>query len=262
MDRNLTELPFPVSLLSPPYERCCANVVSPAQLSRASLAPGTVLALHLRCPDSDLKLLPRWIPAVRAAHPNAAVILCLDDTSSSRMLRVARAAGSLRVRAVVPRDEPVAAILRRALTEPDDLPGDIVEWLRLRNVPVGPVLGHVIQQMFALAHEYAEVTDLLRTIGEPETSARFRFRKKGLPSPRRWLQAARALQIAMRLQAEPRTSLMEVALELGYSDHSAISQAIMRTFRLRPGKLRETLGWEWLLDRWLEAEMSTLRQVA
>lgn len=261
MNHDLTDLPFPASLLRPPYDRFEA-VPNPVSLGTTPLHSGTIVALQVGHDRADLTLLPRWVPLVRLCVPTAPVILRLPGGSGQEMPHLARRAGSLRVRAVLTPEEPIAGTLRRILTDPDELPSSVVEWLTLRGIPSSPMLGHLIHQIFSHSGRHAEVADLLRTIGEPETSARFRFRKKGLPSPRRWLQAARALRIAMRIQAEPQLPLLRIALELGYGDHSALSQAVMRSFRVRPVRLRGTLGWEWLLDRWLSAERSGARIAA
>ena len=54
-----------------------------------------------------------------------------------------------------------------------------------------------------------------------------------------------------RVQAEPDTCLLRIAHEFGYADHSALSQLVYRSFRVRPGAVRGTLGWEWLMYRWI-----------
>ncbi len=260
MTGNLAELPFRLSVLHPPYEDLGA--VPMARAHPVQLAAGAVIAMHVRCPSADWTLLPEWIPAVRAAYPAAPLVLCVPQSSVLEMIHLARRAGTLRARAVLMEGEPIHETLRRAMTQPEDLASDVVEWLTLRRIRMSPVVSHLVRQIFTHAPQYGEVTDLLRAIGEPETSVRFRFRKKSLPSPRRWLQAARAMQIAMRIQAEPKTSLLEIAFALGYSDHSALSQAMVRTFGLRPNKLRNTLGWEWLLDRWLASERTEVAATA
>lgn len=261
MNRTLTDLPFPASLLHPPYAHF-EPVPYPNSLGTTLLVPGTLVALQVGHDPADLALLSRWVPMVRLCVPTAPVILRLSSGAGQEVPHLARRAGSLRVRAVLTPGEPIAGTLRRILTDPEEIPASVVEWLTLRGVSSSPVLGHLIQQIFTHGGRHAEVADLLRTIGEPETSARARFRKKGLPSPRRWLQAVRALRIAMRIQAEPQLPLLRMAFELGYGDHSALSQAVMRSFRFRPGELRGTLGWEWLLDRWLNAERANTRVAA
>jgi hypothetical protein len=60
----------------------------------------------------------------------------------------------------------------------------------------------------------------------------------------------------MRLQAQPETPLFRLALDLGYADHSAICQLLRRVFDLKPSEVRGTVGWEWMLERWLEREIA------
>ena len=70
-------------------------------------------------------------------------------------------------------------------------------------------------------------------------------------SERLTAKQAEALRAALRLQAHAGASLMVLAVECGYSDHSSLSRQCLRLFGVRPGAIRGTLGWEWLLDRWL-----------
>jgi AraC-like DNA-binding protein len=61
---------------------------------------------------------------------------------------------------------------------------------------------------------------------------------------------------ALRLQAARREPLLTVAVECGYSDHSSLSRQSLRLFGVRPGAIRDTLGWEWLMDRWMRRSKS------
>jgi AraC-like DNA-binding protein len=155
------------------------------------------------------------------------------------------------VRAVLLRGQAPALPLRRQLTRPINLPDQVVDWLASRGLRMSPALADLLRQIFASARHHHELSSLCREIGAVESSARFRCSKKRLPSPSRWLQAARGLHAIFRLQAEPERSLLHIALDLGYADHSALSHQIQRTFRVRPGAVRGVLGWEWLMDRWL-----------
>lgn len=260
MSSELLNLPFEVALLAPPYDH--AQRTTPANLARGGFPAGSLLALNVHCPRRDWELLPVWLPRLRTAFPTLPVVLTVDPQRANEMLGLARRAGRLRVRAVLVRGGPIADTLRPILTEPEELAADVTEWMTLSGMRLSPALAHLIEQVFAHAEKVEDVAELLRRVGESETSVRFRLRKKRLPSPRRWLQAARALRIALRVQARPATSLMEIAFEMGYADHSAISQLVQRTFGLRPNKLRGTLGWEWLLHRWLTLEQTAARRAA
>jgi AraC-like DNA-binding protein len=151
---------------------------------------------------------------------------------------------------VLGEDEPAYATLRPALTNPVCLARDVVDWLRLRRTALNPELEHVIHGIFEYALHAREVSETCRRIGEPESSARARFRKKGLPPPSAWHQAARSLYAALRIQASSTCSLTTIAHEQGYGNHASLSRQLLRVFGLRPSALRGTLGWEWLLMRW------------
>src|SRR5690606_20083178 len=110
------------------------------------------------------------------------------------------------------------------------------------------------------APRFTEVGQLLQSMGAAESSTRFRFRKKGLPAPSRWLQAARGLHAALRIQLEPEKSILAHACALGYADHSALCHQMKRMFGTTPAAVRGTLGWEWLLERWVRNEVLAPRQ--
>jgi AraC-like DNA-binding protein len=183
------------------------------------------------------------------------------DTSRVNVLNAAIQIAQMPVRAVFG-GEGYAHALRRQLTRPADLPGDVVDWLSLRGIRFSPAVRHLLHGIFALAPHSPTVAPLLIRIGTSESSARFRLQKKCLPPPGRWLQVARALTAALHLQARPDRALLPLALSLGYADHSALSHLLGRAFGARPSEIRERLGWEWLLDRWLRANVRGFHQNA
>ncbi len=196
--------------------------------------------------------------SVRRQAVACPVVLMIDPQAEDLLFAATRMA-RLPVRAVLFRGEPIPGTLRRQITRPPNLAEDVVEWMGLRGVRLTPVTAHLIRQIFARASDYQEIVPLLREMGNPESSARFRCRKKRLPSPGRWLHAARALNAAFRIQSDQGRSLLRIAQELGYADHSALSNQMLRVFRLRPGAVRKILGWEALLDRWIAAEAGKRR---
>ena len=60
-----------------------------------------------------------------------------------------------------------------------------------------------------------------------------------------------ALNLTDKKVAEEKSPLLTLAVECGYSDHSSLSRQSLRLFGARPGVIRRTLGWEWLMHRWL-----------
>ena len=131
------------------------------------------------------------------------------------------------------------------------VPDEIEQWLPIRLPGLAPAVGQMTGLIVRLAPGFTEVSALLATLGHAERTVRTWFRRAGVPGPGKWLAAAHAVHAALRLQAEDSTPLLTIAVECGYSDHSSLSRQSLRLFGVRPGVIRRTLGWEWLLDRWL-----------
>lgn len=252
----------PVSFfrLAPPY-RERIGLRSPVAMA-SELPFGSVLGVEVSGAAGAWSEVEGAIEVARRQAVVVPVVLMIDPEGHDLLLLASRVA-RLPARAVLFRGGEIPAALRQQMTQPASLPDDVVEWLAMRGTRLTPMTAHLIRQIFARAPDHSEVVPLLREMGNPESSARFRCRKKRLPSPGRWLHVARALRAAFRIQAEPDRPLLGLAHELGYADHSALSNQMQRIFRLRPGEIRKVLGWEWLLDRWLAAEAekggSTLR---
>lgn len=241
------DFPYPLSCALPPYER--ERLISTG-LPR-ELPPGAVLIIDVAPVPRDTARLDDALRRMRASAPSTPLVLRaaadIDD-----LLRLATEGVRLPTQGVVLRGQALASALRGQLTRPRDLPEEVTAWLTLKGVRMAPALTDLIRQIFARAPRHSEISSLCREIGAVESSARFRCSKKRLPPPSRWLQAARALHACLRLQAHPDRALLPLALELGYADHSALSHQLRRTFSVRPGEVRRTLGWEWLLDRWFD----------
>ena len=166
-------------------------------------------------------------------------------------LETAARLSPLPIRAVVPETASLAALLRASLTDPSRMPEDGVAWLRRRAVPLNPNTAELLQSLLTLAPAYPSVASLLERCHVPTTTARFRLHKKSLPPPSRWFHAARALHAALYLQAHPDAPARAAAYRLGMAGHSALVHLLRRTFRTGVREIRGTLGWEWLLHRWM-----------
>jgi methylphosphotriester-DNA--protein-cysteine methyltransferase len=235
-------------LLHPPYDRLEFHA-GWDELESRHLAPGSVAGIRV----SSASEWPRLEPAVRQLRirlPAAPVVLLFAGESAGDLFLSARAARG-GVRAILHEGDRLQEGLRTALTCRDSLADDVVEWLALRRLRLSPMVASLLREIFARAAASPDLSTLLAQVGMAESSARFRLHKRLLPTPSRWFQAARALHSVMRVQAEPNRSLLRIAHEFGYADHSALSQLVHRSFRVRPGAVRGTLGWEWLMHRWI-----------
>lgn len=239
----------PVLLLRPPYESADGPVVlaaSPAALA----APGTILAIRLDRPGTDPHAVEALALELSRRAPACPVVVLLRMPADEALHAAVRLA-PLRIRAVVPEAEPLRALLAPRLTDPTGLPASVVVWLRERGLRLNPPTAALLEQMFAAAPAHPTLAHLLDELRVPLSSARFRMRKKRLPSPSRWFQVARALHAAMLLQAHPEASTEAIAHRVGFADHSALAHLLRRSFSAHASAIRETLGWEWLLHRWL-----------
>jgi len=244
---------FPVLHLRPPYTPG-ATVVMVREVDPNKIVPGSVLALHVTSRNADWDRCSAAIEGLRRRLPSVPVVLSLGPDIRDGLFLAARASRAS-VRAVVPGDAPLGESLRRPLTSTETLGPDVVEWLALFGVRLTPTVADLVSRIFSDAPYHAEVGSLLRSIGAAESSTRFRFRKKGLPAPSRWLQAARGIHAALRIQLDPGKSILSHACALGYADHSALCHQMKRMFGTTPAAVRETLGWEWLLERWVRSHV-------
>jgi AraC-like DNA-binding protein len=235
--------------IAPPY-RDVERAPDLAALAARRLAPGTLLVLDVTRAREDWLALPAAVSTLRSRFPNAPVVLRVA-TLTPEAVRLAQRVATLRVRALFAVDEPPYEALRPLLTQPGNLGDDVVEWLALRGIAPSPLSAALLRHVVSRASDFPRVSDCLGAISESDRTARHRFRQEGLPPPSAWHQMARALHSALRIQAEPEMAILRLALDLGYGDQSGLSRQVTRAFGFTPAAVRGTLGWEWLVHRWL-----------
>ena len=252
--------PPAVFQLAPPYDRFAAvpdtdalawgapvSGEPDAGVPPPALADGAVLVVGLASPD-DWDAAAALVPRLQARFPAAPVVVRVPGASAPAEL--GRRAAALHVRAVLGEDESPADRLRWRLTDDAGLEDEVAWWLTLRDPALPPAVVGLARDIVRLAPRYHEVAPLLAELGHAERTVRTWCGRAGMPGPGKWLAAAHAVRAALRLQTG-RAPLLALAVEAGYSDHSSLSRQYVRLFGVRPGAIRRTLGWEWLLDRWL-----------
>ncbi len=237
--------------LSPPYDHYEAIPDLAAHVPPQDLPDATVLVLALEPPRHSWDEALAQLPQLRARYPAAPVALRVAPDTDPADLAWARTAGGLYVRAILIDGEAPGGRLRHHLTDASLLPEQVEQWLPARLPGLTPEVGKMIGMIVRLSSGFAEVSALLSTLGHAERTVRTWFRRAEVPGPGKWLAAAHAVTAALRLQAEASAPLLTVAVACGYSDHSSLSRQSLRLFGVRPGVIRRTLGWEWLMDRWL-----------
>lgn len=146
----------------------------------------------------------------------------------------------------------LALVLRR---QPVDLPVEFTDYLAWRGIRLDGDTRHIIRRTVDLSDHVRTVTGLARAVYLSRRALGRRFLSRGLPVPSHWLHFARVLRAAIRLQ-NGSDSLFTVACDLGYPDGFALSNQMMRLVGIRPSTARSCLGWEWILESWLQREVA------
>jgi len=192
----------------------------------------------------------RVLRAVVPWHP-LALVLRVGKAPADQLIEVGRAAPELRVRCVIADGAQIAAALRQQLTEPECVPGDIVAWMR-SVARCSEVAAFLIERLFAGALGRRSVGEILAACGfGSERKVQMRLRDEGLPPPREWRHLAVATYAALRLQRHPKRSLEWHALALGHGERSTLIRQLRAVFAAPPRAVRQTVGWEPWVWRWL-----------
>ncbi len=197
--------------------------------------------------------------AIRRRPPGMALIVILPSRievdSAPELLRVVEAC---RPHSILPfHSEPhlddLTAILRR---EPEDLPVEFTDYLLWRGMIVDMDARQLIRKTVERSLELCTVTALARSLYLSRRALGRRFLTRGLPVPSHWLHFGRILRTALRLQNTDET-LASAAYRFGYPDAFAFSNQMYRLTGVRPSDARRFLGWEWLVEAWLQTESKT-----
>jgi AraC-like DNA-binding protein len=147
--------------------------------------------------------------------------------------------------------EPVRLLLRNA---PRDLPAVLVSYLTRRGILRDGKARQLVLKIFELAPTVSSISALSRRLyTSRRTLGRF-FEAHALPVPSHWLQFARLVYVATRLQAHEEAPVFRVATQLGYPDGFTMSNQMKRLVGCRPTDARENLGYEWFVEDWLVRE--------
>lgn len=151
-----------------------------------------------------------------------------------------------------PDPEELSRLLAR---EPEDLPGEVADYLVWRGLRMDGDTRRLVRRTLELASELKTIGGLARSLYLSRRALGRRFLSRGLPVPSHWLQFGRVLRACLRLQTS-NDSLFTVGVAHGYPDGFALSNQMYRLTGVRPSTVRERLGWEWIVEAWLEMEVA------
>lgn len=240
-----------LNLLSHPYEQVVPLTGGRREMKAAARIPGSALIWAMGEGDYvKTQALVEQRPgglALIAIFPRAADIS--TDPDVVQVVQRCRPHGLLPYH-IGPVARDLAQVLRRPAI---DLAADVTDYLSWRGLVVDRETTHLIRRIIELSAEIRSITALSRSMYLSRRALGRRLLSRGLPVPSHWLQVARMLRLASRLQNSD-ASVFSIAYESGYPDGFSVSNQMHRLIGCRPSQVREYLGWEWILEAWLRRE--------
>jgi AraC-like DNA-binding protein len=246
-----------LSVLSYPYAALFPVTRGPAEMRERGREPGSALVWFMGAGRYQTSVDP---VADRPGGMSLMVILPAGlEVAIDRDVRMA--VERARPHGILPfHVDPDPADLAQALRRPPaDLASEVTDYLSWRGLGVDRDTAHIIRRIVDLSAELRSVSAMSRSLYLSRRALGRRFMSRGLPVPSHWLQVARLLRVASKLQNSEAT-VASIAIEHGYPDGFSVSNQMERLIGFRPSEIRERLGWEWILEAWLrrEAELGAL----
>jgi AraC-like DNA-binding protein len=246
-----------LSVLAYPYTVLIPVTRGPAEMRERGREPGSALVWFMGAGRYEAS-----VEAVADRPGGMSLLVILPDGLEVALDRDVRmAVERSRPHGILPfHVDPDPADLAQALRRPPaDLASEVTDYLSWRGLGVDRDTAHVIRRIVDLSAELRSVSAMSRSLYLSRRALGRRFMSRGLPVPSHWLQVARLLRVASRLQNSEAT-VASIAIEQGYPDGFSVSNQMERLIGFRPSEIRERLGWEWILEAWLrkEAELGAL----
>jgi len=241
----------PIQLLTYPYDHLNPLVEGPVELRTAGRQPGSALVWAM----TDRRE-PTTVKMVRGRPGGLALLVVLPAAGShSSHPQMMHDVQSARPTGVLPyHPKPSAFELAQVLrTPPTDIGGEVTDYLRWRGLGIDRETAQVIRRIIDLGAALRSVTAVSRGMYLSRRALGRRLLSRGLPVPSHWLQVARLLRVALRLQNSDAT-VSSIAFDFGYPDGFSVSNQMERLIGHRPSEVRVRFGWEWILEAWLRRE--------
>lgn len=252
MARQTIDLPE-LSVFSPPYA-----ALRPIQIGWAPQSvPPRGEAIVWRLSDSARQEQEfDWLAARPVGLP--LIVVLPPAREISRALPLLGYVPSLDPKVILPAGRVVAPPRLRELlgAPPRHLPRMVVAYLARRQLLLTDAIRRDVRRIFERAPDTRSIAKLALLASTSRRTLGRRFAELGLPVPSHWLQFARLLHVAVRLQNE-QTAAFRIAARFGYPDGFTMSNQMKRLIDLRPTDIRQCLGWEWIVEAWLAQETRT-----
>ncbi len=163
--------------------------------------------------------------------------------------------GALQPRAVVPAGalgspEHVKQMLASA---PRNFADEITSYLVARGMLASRRLHTEVHRILELSSDVQSASALARRMYTSRRTLGRHFASEGVPVPSHWLQFGRLLHVCFQLQSD-QSAMFRIAHRAKYPDGFTMSNQMKRIIGIRPSQVREMVGWEWIVESWLETE--------
>lgn len=184
------------------------------------------------------------------------IILLPPAQALSRVLSLLNYVALLEPRAVLPftRSLGLESIRRLLKAPPRDVPLALTHYLTRRGLLPHDRHRQDVRAIFQLAPAIKSIARVAAKLSTSRRTLGRRFMAAGLPVPSHWLQFGRLFHVALRLQQES-TAMFRIAGKLGYPDGFTMSNQMKRLIDCRPTDVRLHLGWEWIVESWIQREL-------
>jgi len=235
---------------APPYEHVEPQALTP--LGGWTEWRGCALVWRLADADSQWPEYA-WLAARPPGLPLMVLLPHPDDID--RTVPLLRRVRELRPRAVVPgallgTPEHLRALLG---APPRYTAAAVTEYFRFRGVLRSEPARREVQRLLELAPEVVSISQLARRLYTSRRTLGRHFTEWDLPVPSHWLQFGRLLHVCLHLHAE-HTAVFRLAARAKYPDGFTLSNQMKRLLGFRPSEIRRLLGWEWIVEAWMEKE--------
>jgi AraC-like DNA-binding protein len=239
-----------IARFSPPYEQFAPQPL----VALGGFADWRGCALIWRLTDASAQWTEyAWLSDRPPGLPLMVLLPHPDDIG--RTVPLLRRVRDLRPRAVVPgailgTPEHLRALLA---APPRSVAGVVTEYLRSRDVLRSETARREVHRVLELAPEVVSISQLARRLYTSRRTLGRHFAEWHLPVPSHWLQFGRLLHVCMHLHAE-HTAVFRLAARAKYPDGFTLSNQMKRLLGYRPSEIRRLLGWEWIVEAWMERE--------
>jgi AraC-like DNA-binding protein len=241
----------PLQILTPPYERLKTCRGAPSGDPALTDARGAGLVWHLSEPISQ-----RQLESVRTRPRGVSLVVVLPEHTHIRLpSAILRVIELCRPQSILPYHQSTCVEdLKTALRRPpSDLATEVLDYLTWRGMIMSITIRQLVRRTLHLSRELRTVKSLSRALYLSRRALGRKYSSACIPVPSHWLQLGRLLRATIRIQNSD-DSLFVVALALGYPDGFALSNQMHRLLGVRPSEVRDRLGWEWVLEAWIESE--------